>query len=68
MAARKYWTGPSQRAKVTNWERGPNLRNLMITKLDITPQLISGAVQYKVCSVRVLFSSSTVFASTKPPV
>lgn len=68
MAARKYWTGPSQRAKVTNWKRGPNLRNLMITKLDLTPQLISGAVQYKVCSVRVLFSSSTVFASTKPPV
>ena len=37
-------------------------------KLDLTPQLISGPVQYKVCSVRVLFSSSTVFASTKPPV
>lgn len=53
---------------MTNWKRGPNLRNLMITKLDLTPQLISGAVQYKVCSVRVSFSSSTVFASTKPPV
>ena len=23
-AARKYWTGPSQRAKVTDWKRGPD--------------------------------------------
>ena len=67
-AARKYWTGISQRAKVTGWKRGLDWGNQMITKLDLTPHLISGPIQYKVCSVRVLFSSSTVFASTKPPV